>query len=164
MNIKSVCDTQHLNKIIKRAGKYITTLNLNGYKNREVILRYISGRLPKLTKIKFNEKIIIRDQKLTQIFGNYKIIRGLINENNIINIMRWASKLHLKTPLAQAALKALQLEGNNLINEKEIFDLLMELQHSERILLRSYYPWSFSDNELNIKSNRIIAKELYKNY
>ena len=91
-------------------------------------------------------------------------MRGLINENNIINIMRWASKLHLKTPLAQAALKALQLEGNNLINEKEIFDLLMELQHSERILLRSYYPWSFSDNELNIKSNRMITKELYKNY
>ena len=54
----------------------------------------------------------------------------LINENNIINIMRWASKLRLDTPLARAALKVLELQGENLIREKEIFDLLMELRCS----------------------------------
>ena len=51
----------------------------------------------------------------------------LINENNIINIMRWVSKLRLDTPLARATLKVLELQGENLIREKEIFDILMEL-------------------------------------
>ena len=164
LNIKSVYDTPHFNKIIGRAGKYITTLNLDECKDREVILNNISGHLPNLTKIKFNEDIIITDQQLIKVFSNYKIMHELINENNIINIMRWASKLRLDTPLARATLKVLELQGENLIREKEIFDLLIELQHSKRILLRSYYCWSFSDNEFNTICNRIIAKELYRKY
>lgn len=159
LSIKNLRNTKCLNKIIKRADKYIKTLNLDECENAEKILRKISGRLPNLSRIKFNKDITITDGQLVKIFSNYRFMNIMINEDNIINVMRWGSKLQLHVPVARAALKALTLENQNLITEKDIFNLLMELERSERIFLRIYYCWLFFDNDLNIEYNSIIAMD-----
>ena len=162
LNMRDICNEQKPKRILRRANNYVRILNLQGCKYNEDELEKISGYFPNLNKIIFNDNQIVTEHSLLKVLKNYKNMYDLIKRNNIINIMRWGSKLRLKFLVNTAAIKFKRLERKKLISDKEIFNLIKhELDHSERIFLTTYYYWAFHDETLNIAYDELIKKGFY---
>lgn len=144
LNMKDIPNVQILNNILRRVDSYVRVLNFKGCKNQEKSLKIISGNFSNLDRMEFDKEISIENRQLLQIFGNYKVIKNFINEDNILNVMRLGAKLMLHGPVFEATIKSVELEAEGLIKEWEVADLLGELESSPREFLSMYYNWDLS--------------------
>ena len=150
LNISGVPNVHETKEILDRAGKYIKTLNLQEYTHTDQTLELISGYLPRLEKMIFSNRMTITDRQLLKIFSNLENMHQLVDASNVVDVMRLGSKLRLHSMTALAVTIFLEVEDDDLFSECDTLNLLEQLQRSERIFLRSHYPWTFRDFRLNL--------------
>ena len=162
LNIRGVPTIREIKQIVEKASDHIRTLNLEESRYTDPILKELSGHLPRVERIIFSKLLVVTDQQVLEIITNSKNLEKLTNKDNIINVMRWGAKLRLADVTVEAVNRYLEFENDMIFSEYDFYRLLEELEHSERIFLRTHYPWAFENHELNIKYRRLIKKRIQR--
>ena len=158
LRVKEVEQNNLLDKIAARAGRHVKILSFEGCERINQSLDNIFGLFHNLDRMEFNFRKRLEDKRMLPIFANQRELPELIDATNVMEVIHCAAKLMLAEAKVIAINRFLDFNDEVIFNEYDIFELLKEMGHSERIFSRVYDNWNFFDEELSDQYDMMIKK------